>query len=201
MADFSMSVRAYCKMILHAIKYPHATVNGLLLAERTKGKDSHRYSIVDCIPLFHMGIGLAPMMEIALAQVEQYCRVADVILAGYYQANMNYKDAEPHFYACKIADKLLENFSDTCLVMIDNKKLSLECDEAALCTYHSHDGKWKLKEKSNVHLEDEENTFAALSTLMHTKSFRRLVDFDNHLDNISLSWQNVYLNEHIDQLV
>lgn len=50
-------------MILHAAKYPHLAVNGILLGTK-EGKD-----IVDVIPLFHQCLHVSPMAEIALIQV------------------------------------------------------------------------------------------------------------------------------------
>lgn len=60
-------------MLLHAAKYPHYAVNGLLVAEKTKEKkkESHSEPIlcVDCVPLFHGTLALAPMLEVALTLV------------------------------------------------------------------------------------------------------------------------------------
>lgn len=60
-------------MLLHAAKYPHCAVNGLLVAEKTKGKkkDGHSGPVlcVDCVPLFHGTLALAPMLEVALTLV------------------------------------------------------------------------------------------------------------------------------------
>lgn len=60
-------------MLLHAAKYPHCAVNGLLVAEKTKEKkkDSHSEPVlcVDCVPLFHGTLALAPMLEVALTLV------------------------------------------------------------------------------------------------------------------------------------
>lgn len=35
---------------------------------------------------------------------------------------------------------------------------------------------------------------------MLQKAYYDLVDFDNHLDNISLDWKNVNLNDQIDDV-
>lgn len=72
MADVKFSVRAYCKMILHAAKYPHCAVNGVFLAECPKTKDSKKTKnlvLVDTIPLFHLCLHVSPMAEVALTQV------------------------------------------------------------------------------------------------------------------------------------
>lgn len=68
-----LTSQAYCKMILHAAKYPHYAVNGLLVAEKTKEKkkdsQSEQILCVDCVPLFHGTLALAPMLEVALTLV------------------------------------------------------------------------------------------------------------------------------------
>lgn len=68
-----LTSQAYCKMLLHAAKYPHCAVNGLLVAEKKKDKkkDSHSEPVlcVDCVPLFHGTLALAPMLEVALTLV------------------------------------------------------------------------------------------------------------------------------------
>ena len=69
MADVFVSVKAYCKLLLHAAKFPQCAVNGVMLAEDTKSKDPKVIKFVDSIPLFHLSLGLAPMLEIALLQV------------------------------------------------------------------------------------------------------------------------------------
>ena len=60
----------YAKVLLHASKYPHKAVNGVLLSKFEKWSDV--LQIVDVIPLFHQCLGLAPMLEVALSQVKEY---------------------------------------------------------------------------------------------------------------------------------
>lgn len=66
--EISFNGKAYCKIILHAAKYPHCSVNGVLLAEASKLK-ANRLIIVDTVPLLHIQLNLTPMAEIGLAQV------------------------------------------------------------------------------------------------------------------------------------
>uniref|UniRef100_A0A8C4XE76 ER membrane protein complex subunit 8 n=1 Tax=Erpetoichthys calabaricus TaxID=27687 RepID=A0A8C4XE76_ERPCA len=67
MTVIKLSTQAYCKMLLHAAKYPHCAVNGLLVAEKLKRKEGQPLIFVDCIPLFHGTLALAPMLEVALS--------------------------------------------------------------------------------------------------------------------------------------
>lgn len=69
-----LTTQAYCKMLLHAAKYPQYAVNGLLVAERHKEKKKESQAglwvlCVDCVPLFHGSLALAPMLEVALSLV------------------------------------------------------------------------------------------------------------------------------------
>lgn len=59
---------AYCKIIAHAAKYPHCTLNGVLLA-KASSINSKEIEFVDVVPLFHICVNLIPMAEIALMQV------------------------------------------------------------------------------------------------------------------------------------
>jgi hypothetical protein len=69
--ELEMSTRAYCKLIMHSAKYPSSAVNGLLLAKREDLKSGSKLiKYTDCIPLFHLGVGLTPMLEVALTQVK-----------------------------------------------------------------------------------------------------------------------------------
>jgi ER membrane protein complex subunit 8/9 len=71
--ELEMSTRAYGKLIMHAAKYPSCAISGLLLAKRDDlrpgGAAARVIKYTDCIPLFHLGTGLTPMVEVALTQV------------------------------------------------------------------------------------------------------------------------------------
>lgn len=68
MTEITFSCLAYSKLMLHAAKYPHCSVNGLLLSKASAGKGKD-IEFVDAVPLFHIAINLIPMAEIALTQV------------------------------------------------------------------------------------------------------------------------------------
>ena len=66
---------------------------GVLLAKRPpKGQRSNpRLVLTDAIPLFHQTEGLSPMVEVALAQIENKTASIGLIIAGYYHANRLFK--------------------------------------------------------------------------------------------------------------
>ena len=65
MPNYTISLEAYSKLILHAHRYPTQQIHGVLLAKNVK--DSSNVAITDSIPLFHSYI-LGPMLEVALLQ-------------------------------------------------------------------------------------------------------------------------------------
>lgn len=70
--QYHLSTLAHVKVLMHALKYGYSSVNGFLLVEEGKKgsrEEGGRVDIVDAIPLFHLGHGLTPMIEVALLQV------------------------------------------------------------------------------------------------------------------------------------
>lgn len=71
-------------------------------------------------------------------------------------------------------------------------------DYAAVKVAQFTDGSYKSL-KSQICLEPDTG-LRVCSLLLQRKEFNRIVDFDNHLDDISLDWLNPNLNEEIDSL-
>ncbi|PSN54660.1 ER membrane protein complex subunit 8 [Blattella germanica] len=180
MAEIKFSARAYCKMMLHAAKYPHCAINGILLAEEQKSKDDKKTKglyICDAIPLFHLCLHVTPMAEIALTQIDHMASTSGLKCGQ------------------RIADRVAENFNSACLVVIDNRRLTLNMENIALCVSQFVDGKWKTKEKSSINLEN--NSRSAAAALLQRRVYEELVDFDNHLDDLKLDWRNLRVNEEV----
>jgi len=197
--ELEVSTRAYCKMIMHSAKYPSSAINGVLLSKRDSVKAGARtIHYTDCIPLFHMGNGLAPMVEVALAQVDSQCEESGLVISGFYHAHDNLRDNHVDVFSQKIADKIAENQPGTLLVTIDSKKLSANIESPSLIVQQHSDGKWRPRDKTQVRLEHDEVTLACASALVHKKIYRDLVDFDTHLDDLSMDYLNVELNMEID---
>ncbi|XP_015595278.1 ER membrane protein complex subunit 8/9 homolog [Cephus cinctus] len=201
MAVVHFSARAYCKIVLHAAKYPHCAINGLLLA-RQKGKGDGKSSelqIEDAIPLFHLCLHVSPMAEVALTLVDQLATRKGLVIAGYYLANENINDMSTDKPAHRIADKIAENFPGALIAVIDNKEITLGMGSNPLRISQNSDGKWKTKDKSNIIFEDDDSLTETMYLLMKTEAYRNVVDFDNHLDNVALDWQNLELNDIIEE--
>ena len=188
-----ISSTALVKLQLHLAKYPHCAVNGLLLGCKQRASEDKVIAIVDVIPLFHQCLQLSPMLEIALINVDSHCSSNQLFIAGYYEAPelLNAK-AEPSPFSVKVAEKIKSNATNSRLVIINNKKVP---NLDSMQFYNSSDGKkWT---KSDDELIFEENASETLHDLLDRKAYRDLVDFDNHLSDISQHW----LNQPINRLI
>lgn len=72
MPNFSISAKAYAKIVLHCCKYPHKAVNGVVIGTFSDKDQGASVAIQDAVPLFHQNLSLAPMLEVALRQVEPF---------------------------------------------------------------------------------------------------------------------------------
>ncbi|XP_011170426.1 ER membrane protein complex subunit 8/9 homolog [Solenopsis invicta] len=201
MTNVFFSTRAYCKIILHAAKYPHCAINGLLLGKQKNKDGKADLYIEDAIPLFHICLHVSPMAEIALTLVDQLAASKGLILAGYYLANENINDLSTDRPAHRIADKIADNFNNALLVVVDNREVTLSMGSSPLRISQSVEGKWKPKDIANIIYEDNIAHTDAMYSLLKAEEYRNLIDFDNHLDNIALDWQNQKLNKIIDEAV
>lgn len=75
------------------------------------------------------------------------------------------------------------------------KLSSLPFHELFIC-YFIHDFYWI----SFPRVQIDDSVLAKTSELLLQKAYYDLVDFDNHLDNISCDWKNAALNDQIDDV-
>ena len=192
MSDWKIHTRAYAKIVLHACKFMHTCVNGVLLGE----KGQSRY-IVDAVPLFHATLTISPMLEAALYQIDSFCKARGLRILGYYQANEHISDNQPNHIAMKIADKVADQAnSPCCMIMLNNESLNRDCDTSCLNLFTNQNNHWKEADTFDV----EDTTLKHTSFLLFNRMTHSLIDFDNHLDDISLSWSNYVINEKVDSL-
>uniref|UniRef100_A0A8C5WSU9 ER membrane protein complex subunit 9 n=1 Tax=Laticauda laticaudata TaxID=8630 RepID=A0A8C5WSU9_LATLA len=203
MGEVEISPRAYIKMCLHAARYPHMAVNGLLLAQKcrlTAGLPEC-LDITDCVPLFHSNLSLTVMLEVALNQVDSWSSESNLLLAGYYQANSGMDDKSPNTLAQKTAGRIAELYDDAVLIMLDNRKFGINPRLPPLTVLEQRDRQWVPKDKNLVMWTDWESSRHICQSLLEAKEYSRLVDFDSHLDDIRQDWTNQQLNAEIAQLV
>ncbi|XP_027698834.1 ER membrane protein complex subunit 9 [Vombatus ursinus] len=199
MGEVEISARAYVKMCLHAARYPHAAVNGLLLAQAPQAGGC--LCLSDCVPLFHSHLALSVMLEVALNQVDVWGAQGSLVVAGYYHANASMNDQSPGPLALKIAGRIAEFFPGAVLIMLDNRKLVPQPRVPPIIVLETRDRRWVPKDKNLVMWRDWEESRQLLRALLEGRAHQLLVDFDAHLDDIRRDWTNQQLNNEISQWV
>ncbi|CAH2090780.1 unnamed protein product [Euphydryas editha] len=200
MGEVSLETSAYAKLILHAAKYPHCAVNGVLLADGTKirsGAKNQDLDIVDTVPLFHHSHYLSPMAEIALTQIETMAQADNRVIAGYYAGCENFRDNTVE--KCpgqKIAEKIVEHFPSAVFIVIDNKRLVQHLETPAIKLHKFAEGKWKPKDANKV-LFQTPYVLETVSHLLQRGVQKDLIDFDNYLDDLSQDWTNLGIEKLI----
>ncbi|XP_058056956.1 ER membrane protein complex subunit 8/9 homolog [Anopheles bellator] len=194
MSEIVFDPRAYCKIMLHAAKYPHLAVNGLLVAETGK-----LGTIVDAVPLFHQCLHVSPMAEVALVQVEAKAARRGRQIVGYYVGSDNFLDNRfERAPGIRIADKIAENCADACVAVIDNTAVTINMQYPALRMWQHRDNRWV---KARCLVDNERVTLDAVSRLLQRGAAKELNDFDNYLDNTQNDWDNVHLNVDLKQIL
>ncbi|CAH2237543.1 ER membrane protein complex subunit 8/9 homolog [Pararge aegeria] len=200
MGEVSLETSAYAKIILHAAKYPHCAVNGVLLADGSKvksGNKNQELDIVDSIPLFHHSHYVSPMAEIALTQIELQAQSDNRVIAGYYAACENFRDNTVE--KCpgqKIAEKIVEYFPSAVFIVVDNKRMVQHLDTPAIKIHKYSEGKWKPKDANKV-LFQTPYVLETVSHLLQRRVQKDLVDFDNYLDDSTQDWSNLGIEKLI----
>ena len=134
MAQYSISPRAYLKVILHAAKW-HGTVTGLLVG--TYDPSSRAIVIQDAIPLLHHWTDLSPMMEaglqlvrplprltgctradLALAQAEIHAKAQGFVFLGLYVANEGVDDTTVPASTAAAADTMRKELPQTLVIVV-----------------------------------------------------------------------------------
>ncbi|GLV39450.1 ER membrane protein complex subunit 8/9 [Carabus blaptoides fortunei] len=140
------------------------------------------------------------MSEIALTEIDQWASNLGLCIAGYYTAHENLKEASFEKASNRIADKIAENFNSACLVVVDNRKLSLHLDNLALRVAQYSDGKYRQMDSQKVNVEPP-CVLEACASLLQRQAYKQLIDFDNHLDDISLDWSNQQINDDVTDML
>jgi len=198
MDESEICTRAYCKILMHCAKYPSCSLNGVLLTHKSDMKNGKPTKFSDAVPMCHLNTGLSLVPEIALAQISGMVESAGLVISGVYHAHDNLKDNHVDVFSQKIADKVADNQEGALLLTVDSKRLALKIQNDGLIVRHrTTEGHWKINE-NKLKLEHESITLACASALVREGIFRELVDFDNHLDDITQDYINVELNMKID---
>ncbi|MCO5573198.1 hypothetical protein L7F22_026965 [Adiantum nelumboides] len=192
---------AYVKAILHSVKHNTCAVNGLLIGESTgDGIDDSRLQIRESVPLFHSHLALLPMLELALLQVDEYlcAQGGKLQIVGYYHANERFDDLELSPVARKIGDHIARYCQKAVILLIDSNQLATlpgsNSRKPAMQLYLRDANRvWKQGGQSGTVAElvsQETSANKLLKAYMEEGRHESVVDFDEHLDDITKDWMN-----------
>ncbi|KAL3734583.1 ER membrane protein complex subunit 8/9 homolog [Eucalyptus grandis] len=192
---YEIAQNAYIKLVLHALKHKAAAVNGVLLGRLSDRGDA--VEVLDAVPLFHSHLGLLPNLEISLLLIEEYYGSKGMSIVGYFHANERYDDTELGGIARNIGDHIFRYFPQAAVLLLDNKKLealSNGKDRSPVMQLYTRDSSknWKLvsSDGSNRLITKEPTANVVLLDYMTSEKWQNVVDFDDHLDDISKDWLN-----------
>ncbi|CAN0036306.1 unnamed protein product [Pylaiella littoralis] len=174
---------AYLKLMLHAAKYPWAAVNGFLLGE---ADSAGQVSVRDAVPLFHTST-LAPLLETSAAMVDAHAASNGLSIVGFYQANQCVDDNAPGALASKVMDKIdSARAGPAVLLIVSNKRLEIAGDSAVSAFGRDSSNSFRRR----VEVEVSKSAVEAFESALAQKTEAKLVDMDEHLDDVSKDWRN-----------
>lgn len=191
MTSYVVEGEAYVKIMLHAAKYPHRVVNGILVGKA----EGQGYVIQDAFPLFHQHT-LAPMLELACASIEAYCATKEeCLIVGYYHGNELVDDMKVHPIAQSIADKIESNCSRSCLLLINGSALNNESKLGLDLYLKDVKRGWiPLDDRLSI---DSSRASKYLSKALEENAQSEIYDFDDHLEDVAKDWRNPNVYELI----
>lgn len=215
-SQLEFSSQAYCKMVMHTMKYPHSVCSGLLLSpkpttaapandnktddelENNQGDcDATKTTrIIEAIPVTHNSHYLAPNIEVALNSVSIFAQEQELVISGYYQTEKNLCHLD--VFGQRVTERIAEFYSDAvlCFVGFDDSMA-----QTVLNLHHLVGGKWRSRPEQSYKIENDPEVIAEKILYSKEKLFRKIVDFDDHFNDISQDWTNLKISQRIDHLV
>ncbi|KAH7103395.1 hypothetical protein BKA62DRAFT_636441 [Auriculariales sp. MPI-PUGE-AT-0066] len=187
--QYVLSHQAYIKVVFHAAQHPHKPVNGVLLGALRSG--SSVVDITDTIPLLHLWTSLSPSMEIGLDLAFGHAADKGLNVVGYYQATERTDDSALAPVGERVTAKIKEQFAEAIALVIDGEALG--SGDIALVPYtQAKSLAWHRETFNAPHysLANQSSPARALELIRDSGLHRTLVDFDDHLDDVSLDWLN-----------
>ncbi|KAJ3161235.1 ER membrane protein complex subunit 8 [Geranomyces variabilis] len=183
-ATYRLSHLAHSKLVLHAAKHSVCEVSGVLIGRKKSGDE---IEVVDAVPLFHSR-PLAPMLEVALQQVQIYCDQKSLQVVGLYAANQGFANKDVSAVTSKIAGKIDDNLGGgaifTLYLQLDAAKLEARANPAVIAYTQTAGGWTALQSNYLVSAPDSVD----LARLLRDRAYAQVNDFDSHLDNMTLDW-------------
>ena len=129
--------------------------------------------------------------------IEEYFSAKGLNIVGYFHANEGSDDSELGSVAKNIGDHICRYFPQAAVLLLDNKKLDAlkkSKDRSAIMQLYVRDTSknWKLVQSdgNNRFSLKEPSANLVLLDYIASEKWNDVVDFDDHLDDISKDWLN-----------
>ncbi|EGD82018.1 hypothetical protein PTSG_02703 [Salpingoeca rosetta] len=192
---------AYVKAVCHASKHSFGAVNGVLLGlVHEEGNGRQEVEVVDVLPMLHQHTTLNMLAQMALSQADAYARSKDMRIVGYYHASARASSCELSGNGPLIADKIHSKCNGAVALVANFGKLART--GMADCRLFEpfkkgSDGKWKRSDEEIVMLPTEELAYQTAAEFVASGAHEALVDFDDHVADVSRDWLNEDLTRDI----
>lgn len=176
--------RAVIKAILHAARYPHASIIGLLAGTHAQST----LTITDAYPLTHNPIS-GPLIDQGLSQASLLSRQS--IVGVYVAADANDR-RDVHPTAQRLASQLADTVRHSvAIVVIDNNKLnSRTASHPFDCLVHSSD-RWTPVPTASVTVGG--SAIDRYRAMIVAGDEQRVTDFEAHIDDVTNDWTNSFV--------
>ena len=154
--------------------------------------------IIETIPISHTSHYLAPNIEVALNSVSIFAQEQELVISGYYQTDKNNEACCLDTFGQRVTEKIAESYSNAVLCSLS---FSGPTAQTILDLYHFVDGKWRSRPAQSFSIENDPEILAKSILYSKEKLYRKIVDFEEHFNNISLDWTNPKISQRIDYLV
>lgn len=191
---YEISDPAYCKAVLHASKYVTA-VSGLLLG---RSVDDTTVTIVDALPTCHSAAAqfTTPLAETALLLAKSVSQARNLEIVGVYFGNEIAGDRSIGVVPTRLADRVREQFSQACLLMIEAPKLApaerVKNHCFRVCARSgTQTGTWGKATLPDESLVVSEGLLQKCDNLICTTSaVQGIADFEDHCADPANDWFN-----------
>jgi ER membrane protein complex subunit 8/9 len=201
------SAVAIAKAIFHASKFSTQAVFGLLVGKRLQ---SHHCFVVDAIPITHTlpAVCPHPVMESALAMVSAFATSKGLVVLGLYVANERLDDNGVSDYTATIVRYLQSKVSGASsglvLWQLQNPKLKAASSFGGTAPVEQYIYTSSSTAASTLPLSfaqwdgdacktspvDDSRVLAAVKNGVLNFEHSKLVDFEDHLENVALDFFN-----------
>ena len=201
---------AYLKAVLHAARYPASPILGLLTTKATVTSkpattpSKHpplTLTALDALPLFHSD-PVGPLLELALLQADVVAAGRGERVCGVYVASERYERKDVTPIAQRIANQLTAHNpgQPSLILLLDNGRLAhgRQPPEVAFDALVQASGgeRWVAVPSSGVTVTADTLNGDALKRareLLLADRQDEVVDFEAHIENVTLDWTNAHI--------